>query len=337
MVVAAAPATDNDPHCGAPRPSLESRDPLRPLLDWGSSINRNDRSDDPVALTDTPGMPTVPEDPSMPANANSPRENLLLTSTATESLDSVEEAQERASVEQLTATAEAAAARGAPRLLECLFTPNPARNILEADANDLKLLQQQDVLNVLLRHAIRAEHEDRETLQVLELLLLQRMHREQQVTTEASSAVREQLVDQLLLPHQQRHQQLPVECLCGISVEGGVFTCNSGSGKTEGPEVSAACETACRLVTSASSMHAFAHALFSCCCQGKLRCFLLLERCCSVAAANKLLLQQGQGSLMHAAAMGGSRAIIQRLVSAHALSPRGAPGKPLTTHRKRII
>ncbi|XP_026192309.1 serine/threonine-protein phosphatase 6 regulatory ankyrin repeat subunit A [Cyclospora cayetanensis] len=242
-----------------------------------------------------------------------------------------------------TAAAAAAAAEGAPRLLECIFSPHPAQALAAADPKDLMYLHQHEAHNLLLRHAVRAEHDDKETFQLLQLLVLQPMQLQQDSQSEEQqhnrspataprAAVQQQLLDQLLLPHQQREQQIPVECLCGLPIEGGVFSCSSSNDtsstssatSSESRRTNATPGATCRMATEAMDMHAASHALFSCCCQGKLRCFLLLERCCSIAAADMLLLQQGRGSLMHAAAMGGSRAIIQRLAATHGLSPRGA-------------
>ncbi|OEH73681.1 ankyrin repeat-containing protein [Cyclospora cayetanensis] len=78
-----------------------------------------------------------------------------------------------------TAAAAAAAAEGAPRLLECIFSPHPAQALAAADPKDLMYLHQHEAHNLLLRHAVRAEHDDKETFQLLQLLVLQPMQLQQ--------------------------------------------------------------------------------------------------------------------------------------------------------------
>ena len=350
MEEAAAPAVDPGPP-GAPGAPLEVPEALhlRPESRPHSQVGKPSET---RATPSDQGPSGAGGPPPSPEPLGSFPEGLLPLMVAAGVVDADEEEQRGSSGTEVSAAAAAAAtaaAEGGPRLLECLFSPNPAQKLAAADTEDLLLLEQQEVHDLLLRHAVRAEHEDKDTLHLLELLMLQPPQQQQQqqqplkqqgqekeqqkgphqeMTAIPHAAVNEQLVDQLLLPHQQ-HQQVPVKCLCGLPVEGGIFSCTLSS-KRQGAAPSSG-GTACCMVHHAFSLYAVSHALFCCCCQGKLRCFLLLERCCSIPAADLLLLQQGRGSLVHAAAMGGSRAIIQRLVTAHGLSPRGAPGKSYTS------
>ncbi|KAL8273711.1 hypothetical protein Esti_002311 [Eimeria stiedai] len=332
-VAAAASPPDIEAPCGAPEPQPNTRESLRLASSWGLRAEVEVSSRGSMRCSGAQAAPTMSAAPLAAEVQSSIPDGLLPLMAAAGIVDGFETEQEKAASAAETmsaAAAEAAAAEGAPRLLECFFGPNPAKQLAAASADDLELLKGQDMHALLLRHAIRAEHDDRDTLQLLELLMLHQQTRQQlqqEAAPNSNATVKEQLVDQLLLPRQQHEQTFPVECLCGLPVEGGHFSCssNSSSSSRSGGAAAASGGWACCKVTSACSLPAVSQALFCCCCQGKLRCFLLLERCCSIKAANALLLQQGRGSLMHAAAMGGSRAIIRRLATAHGLSPRGAP------------
>ncbi|KAL8437295.1 hypothetical protein ACSSS7_001058 [Eimeria intestinalis] len=333
-------APDIEAPCGAPEPQATTCESLRLASTWGLRAEVEIFSKGSMRCSDAQAAPTTSGAPVAAEVQGSIPDGLLPLMAAAGIVDAAETEQEKAAsaAEAVVAeAAEAAAAEGAPRLLECFFGPNPAKQLAAASPEDLGLLKGRDMHALLLRHAIRAEHEDRETLQLLELLMLQEQTR-QQLQQEAAAAgshvtVKQELVDQLLLPRQLHEQPFPVECLCGLPAENGHFSCSSSGGDSNSSSsitssrsgAAASGAWACCKVTSACSLPAVSQALFCCCCQGKLRCFLLLERCCSIAAANALLLQQGRGSLMHAAAMGGSRAIIRRLATAHGLSPRGAP------------
>ncbi|KAL8452801.1 hypothetical protein Emag_002174 [Eimeria magna] len=352
-VAAAASPPDIEAPCGAPEPQPNNCESLRLAASWGVRAEVEVSSRGSLTCSDTQSALTTSAASLAPEVDGSIPGGLLPLMAAAGIVDEAETEQEKAaSAAEATgaAAAEAAAAEGAPRLLECFFGPNPAKQLAAANADDLELLKGQDMHALLLRHAIRAEHDDRGTLQLLELLMLQQQTQQQlqqEAASDSNATVKEQLVDQLLLPRQQHEQPFPVECLCGLPVEAGRFSCSSSSNNssssdssssnnssssdssssssTSGAAAAASGGWACCKVTPACSLPAVSQALFCCCCQGKLRCFLLLERCCSIKAANNLLLQQGRGSLMHAAAMGGSRAIIRRLATAHGLSPRGAP------------
>ncbi|KAL8449701.1 hypothetical protein Emed_002956 [Eimeria media] len=338
-VAAAASPPDIEAPCGAPEPLPNNTcESLRIAPSWGVRAEVEVSSRGSMRCSDAQSAPTTSAAPLASEFQSSIPDGLLPLMAAAGIVDAAETEQEKAAAAAEAvgaAAAEAAAAEGAPRLLECFFGPNPAKQLAAASADDLELLKGQDMHALLLRHAIRAEHDDRDTLQLLELLMLQQQL-QQEGASDSIATIKEQLVDQLLLPRQQHEQLFPVECLCGLPVEAGHFSCSSSSNNsssssdsssssTSGAAAAASGGWACCKVTPACSLPAVSQALFCCCCQGKLRCFLLLERCCSIKAANALLLQQGRGSLMHAAAMGGSRAIIRRLATAHGLSPRGAP------------
>lgn len=200
-------------------------------------------------------------------------------------------------------------------------------------SSEVQQLQQLDENGYVLRHVLHREHSDAQTARVLQMMLLPPA--EHKPDGEGVDLVSAALVEKLLRPYQPGERRLnrdeestQIQCLCGLPVVDGVFSCSrndEGSATACSESGGARSDAHCRRIR-AVPLAALAHALCSCCLQGKLRSLLLLERCCSVPAANDKLLRQGRGSLVHSAAIGGSRAILVRLVEMHGFSPRGVPG-----------